>query len=567
MFLTKEQQALVYQNALYSKDKRSGYEWNIVDLGKVKSFTDDFILLCGNCGRGKTTFALDLSEAGLLYQVNKELKKRALGVYNPIGADDVLFLTSRKVIKDQQLEHNTSVILANEKSFEKGAFNPIEEGKIKIATAHAFGRMAKENKVQVMPKLIIVDELHSIFAETIFADDLFYCLAFMRDYEIIKVGLTATPQFLLDYIARFDEINFVDIDITDLGSKYKAKKVKTLVAGSSETTLKSQLVSEENKVLVYLTSARQCYKMAQETPNSAFIVSQYNFTNINGKPLSSIMREQVYEGLNICDYIVKKQKFPAEVNVLFINSASREGINIKDDKVKTVICEAVDMITIEQILGRMRQDITCFYVVFNGRNKTMFDKNLKDYKEFIEEYDREGRDALIKRYGKQEQAKKDGKPIQNYVMYYNGDYILNKYAKAYLQYIDECYKQIQTYKGKLTVGERNLLNREDYIYQLSKYAEDGKVNIEYVWQEAIAKSNANKMSKFDEIAHKYLYKNLNKEAKTRLCEELNLYRIKGAQEVKTTPAKWPTVKKELEKAGYTVEERRTNKERYTIIKH
>jgi hypothetical protein len=41
--------------------------------------------------------------------------------------------------------------------------------------------------------------------------------------DIVKVGLTATPQFLLEYIED-DRFSFVIID-KDLGSKYKVKEI------------------------------------------------------------------------------------------------------------------------------------------------------------------------------------------------------------------------------------------------------------------------------------------------------------------------------------------------------
>jgi len=44
--------------------------------------------------------------------------------------------------------------------------------------------------------------MHSIFAETIFAESLLYTIDFLiKNYDkIIKIGLTATPEFLIDYV-------------------------------------------------------------------------------------------------------------------------------------------------------------------------------------------------------------------------------------------------------------------------------------------------------------------------------------------------------------------------------
>jgi len=61
------------------------------------------MLITANCGRGKTTFALSLSSTGLLSRINKVLERNSLFInqYKPIEANEVLFLTSRKIIASQ----------------------------------------------------------------------------------------------------------------------------------------------------------------------------------------------------------------------------------------------------------------------------------------------------------------------------------------------------------------------------------------------------------------------------------------------------------------------------------
>lgn len=563
MYLNELQQAELKRKALYSRDSNTGFHWNIINFEKADVNTD-FMLLTGSCGRGKTTFALDLSENGLLYQVNQVRCRNSLTAVEPIKAEEVLFLVSRLNIKRQQLKKK-NVILATESDY-SGNLDFIQQeerkDKIKIATAHSFGSWVKAGKVAVAPKLIIIDELHSIYAETIFAESLYYTIAYVEEHkEIIKVGMTATPQFLYEYIQKYEKTAFVSLDICDLGSKYKAENVKTLIGGSAITLLKQLNLSNSQKVLVYLNSARECYQMAQEYGrNGAFIVSQYNFTNIDGKPLSAIMREQVFDGLDICEYIAERECFPDNVNVLFINSASREGINIKDANVKTVICEAVDMITIEQILGRMRQDLQNFYVVFNKRTKAMNDKNIREFQAFFKDYAENGEIALARQYGKQEQAQADKKPIQNLVVCYKGKYQINNFAKAYLQYLEECYTQLSNYESNYTkqVGERQLLLQIDYLNQLSKYAENGKIDVSYLWDEAIATNKANSIEKFNTIEHKYLYKQLGKAEKAQLVAELAMMRQASKK------ASWPTVKRELEESGYKITDKRVGKNKVSV---
>ena len=73
------------------------------------------------------------------------------------------------------------------------------------------------------------------------------------------------------------------------------------------------------------------------------MISDYNESmSPDGLLLADIMREA-----GVKDYILENEALPADIDIIFINSACREGINIKDNAVKTIICEAVDLITIE----------------------------------------------------------------------------------------------------------------------------------------------------------------------------------------------------------------------------
>jgi superfamily II DNA or RNA helicase len=64
--------------------------------------------------------------------------------------------------------------------------------------------------VKKTPKLIIADELHSILGENRFADSLNYFIDYLEKHydEIIKIGLTATPQYLMDYIENNCDTKF-----------------------------------------------------------------------------------------------------------------------------------------------------------------------------------------------------------------------------------------------------------------------------------------------------------------------------------------------------------------------
>ena len=91
------------------------------------------------------------------------------------------------------------------------------------------------------------------------------------------------------------EIKFVNVSC-DLKPKYKSKFVEVVQHSSIHTYLKTQCYNDENKVIVYLQSAKQCAQMALKYPKAGFMVSEYNNEKIkvNGieKELRELMRDQ-----------------------------------------------------------------------------------------------------------------------------------------------------------------------------------------------------------------------------------------------------------------------------------
>lgn len=517
------------------------------------------MLITAGCGRGKTHYALSLSPTGLLAAINE--KRRFINLLDrnlkDIEPSEVLFLTSRKVIKSQQLKSNDNCVAAIPADFADDADlknDFIEEkekekrkGKIRITTAHNFGELVKKGLVKRQPKVIIVDEIHSVFSETIFAESLIFTIEYLKEHydSIIKIGLTATPEFLTDYIEKNDkELHFKIIDI-DLGSKYKSKEIKVIKNGSIDTYLRECHPASDSKYIVYTQSAKKCYELSQQYGSkSAFLISDYNERKVNDRLLVDIMNEQ-----GVKQYIIENQKLPDDIDIVFLNSACREGMNLKDKNIKHIICEAPDMLTIEQIYGRMRGDTDTMTVICNFHNfskiKNDIDELNKLYAELEKAEDKQV--VLAHRHGEQEQ----NKYLQKYVYQYKDKYRLNNYAKCYLQYMRDCYQQIGNYDGNFVkkIDTYQLDLCQDYIKKLQKYAVNGIITLDSVIKVSVEKNHENVIQNFRNIEYRYLDKPLTQKEKEELVEYLKPVRDNHK------PATWQTLKKIFTDNGYIVKDK------------
>nr|CDL65623.1 unnamed protein product [uncultured bacterium] len=72
-----------------------------------------------------------------------------------------------------------------------------------------------------------------------------------------------------------------------------------------------------------------------------------------------------------------------------------------------------------------------------------------------------------------------------------------------------------------------MLTYDEYLNQLCRYAEDGRITIELVWNAVVDKNHENALEAFQKIESDWLDKPLFKEERDMLAETLKVVRSKG----------------------------------------
>lgn len=516
---------------------------------------NEISLITAKCGRGKTHFALSLGEEGLLNRINNQLTQQGV---EPIQPEEVLFLTSRTVIKQQQLLKNPHAA-AEYAVYDWEGWEVKEQlGKIRISTAHNFGSLLQQKAIKVFPKLVVVDEFHSVLAETVFADKLFYAAKWLEeDKTAVKVGLTATPQFLTDYIAHETTFKFKVVDM-ELGSKYKTTHITISTNAAAERFVRTIKPNKDNRVLVYIRAASTCYNLSKQFPNSAFLISQFSKKKDKetGELLTDIMKAQ-----GVLEYIKATGMFPDNTYIIFLNSAYREGLDLMDTRVKRVVVEAPDLLTIEQVLGRLRQDIEQLDIISNLIYENDLDKKTAEMKQLIDnleaaaEYKADRVVKIVVDSQLENQQKEEGK---NY-LFLNGDkHEVNNYAKSFFKYQRDYYNILKrSMNAKYSDIEGNHIDnlKQYFTKALQKYTNNpitfinGNKHITQLEQDNIIGS-----FNFEP----YLNVPLTTQDKKRLCEEVRMDNGNGRV------VKWETLKSKLVEHGYSVVDKQVGVKRTRV---
>lgn len=421
--------------------------------------------------------------------------------------------------------------------------------KVRVACISQVGKFLRDgNEIKHLPDLVVFDELDEIAQWTLcHADKLpVFDWVFSNRDKILACGITATPQLLTGYVNGNADVRFVDIT-PDFPINHTCDEIKIYEHMMIDTLLKSIEPREDSKVLVYTRSARKCFQLSQAFPDSGFLISTYNdeLDKNTGKQLNELMAEQAFQlpngfgSVSLLDYLNHYQILPQGVNILFINDAYSAGINIRDEAIKTVVVESVDVATIKQVRGRVRHDISSLLIAYNYKEKINLLRNLERAERFFSDETNLEEWYLTEQTVISEcEANNEKIPID--ILTYrscDGEVKVNPFAFGFYRYQISIYSKLADKIGRST-----------YFHSLLPYSKDRRISFASDKEkDAIRANGANKLSFRNFDLTPYIGRRLFTEDKEHLALDLGL--VDGQRH----PRRWTTVKRFLEGEGYTVE--------------
>ncbi len=552
-----------------------------VSFANIGDLTRDMMLIQAFFGRGKSYYAIhkllkDVNE----YQQDRYLNLFSLQKYKPIKPCQLLILSPRKAIKQQQLNQQ-GVMVASQIDYENQGGLWYEEvdpdQKVRITTVQQFTEWIRRGKIHRPPKIIVIDQIHLLYKQSIYADSLEYFIDWLGENskKLIKFGLTSTSFDIYNFYAKhIKEYGFIRID-AEIPPKYRIQKAFALASGNVMTcyNIVKPLINADFKALVFCRSAKECKRNAEMIGDQAgWMVSQYcqSKDSKTGLYLKDLMNK------DLRNYVLDKQEFPHDINVLFITSAYQVGVNIKDQTVQCVISDSIDPDSIAQQIGRIRHNMKRYYLVCNGTNVkqklnrwNQYVSLVKEYKEAKTDWDKN--DILSRQYQKQKDAREMDKSIPKLVRKKRGeDHVYQWFpfgiASLHASYLhtlrfNNAYTSLV--KVKLDGNEFQVDPQEKYLKDsLRIYCDD----IEYLSQIAQQKkeqTNKNAYQAFEAVSGSYMDKWLDADEMRSLALLVGFVRAQGKV------ASIPTIIKEIQKnKKYYVEKTRKtkNKVKKTVYK-
>ena len=334
-------------------------------------------LINGGCGLGKTS-ALLRPEIYELF--SRKLQKEPR----------VLFIESRSATRDQIIEKQL----------------PSTYKIIQYSNIH-YDKNINENY-----DIIIIDEAHSIFVDSPFAEattELFEWL--IHDCKIFQIYITASDIEFINFLEHSElqrELNLTFPNLEEEHVRFVANEMRIILSTKKTKEIIdsriNQLFTKGNRGILFIQSAADAAELYMEYSTNyrcGFYISQRNKSTLmkelkNEKEVETLLSYtktkieisvlKVYQNLEITreraglpsirDSLIEKGKIPDDIDFLFLTDVAQEGVSLSaDNKLDFIFIEDTYPLTINQKIFRYRANPKIVYLSLPQRRIEQMLKN------------------------------------------------------------------------------------------------------------------------------------------------------------------------------------------------
>ena len=218
--------------------------------------------------------------------------------------------------------------------------------------------------------LIVVDEVHSVVADASYQTAPFYVQTFVNEayarYQAKEstcnvVVMTGTPGILKDYTfpRNSNRLNKLDECINT-----KPNQVVFVTKAQAKMILREKLTVGERAVY-YFNHIGDMLGMAKEIENTdLYERTAVSFSDEGRRDELASSAPSLHERMLVTEkHIMIHQKLPEDIQLFLSTGRNKEGINIKDEDIKTLFVESHAEVDIVQIAGRIREGVDVLYII------------------------------------------------------------------------------------------------------------------------------------------------------------------------------------------------------------
>lgn len=359
------------------------------ELFKGVNFNAQLPLITLKTSAGKSTLAIK--------ELRSIIEETAGHSFKKIFLTSPYSRTSKQSLEDERFSNDVRELndeLVNSAEFDSRIDETI------ICTYERLSRYLASGEIDLEGCICVIDEIPTLLEMSCYCDGLSYLIEYLLDEKLFRkccfVGLSGTPDLIFNYANKL-QIPFEFVDLTPQSPVIlKAKHGKVIIKGSAKTYCQ-KLIKDgfSGCLLVYVQGVADCFNLKklfdENGLNAAFVISQHNkYVNPQTKHYyTDDMKQQIYDDLNILEWLDGKSTIPNDLDALIINASVREGVNIMSENVSAVIVQSTSKADVEQVRGRARKklidELTVIYsteyenrTIKNWSNANLFFQELRE---------------------------------------------------------------------------------------------------------------------------------------------------------------------------------------------
>lgn len=316
-------------------------------------------------------------------------------------------------------------------------------------------------------RYIVMDECHSLMTDTLFATAPLAVLDVLEETsaDTTVILMSACPERI------FKSGITVDYKMLDYGDCHKAEPQHVEIIKGNTATALLHKASEDNKILYFVADTAHAYKLEKQYSEAGIrataITSQQEKRRKVYATEQEIKEREQGSGLALRS-LREQERFPDNVDLIISTTKLREGINIKDRRVKTVITELRDSVSLIQCAGRVRHGVENFYIKDGDRHCLV--RGYQDcYKSGRKQ--RENHNRTLWDYEKQNDKDSHIKSVEKLhkgVLYYSETqdaFLLNRF---YMPEQEQKWVDYEEWKADRAGYVRRVMEREQVAYQIEE---------------------------------------------------------------------------------------------------
>ncbi len=365
----------------------------------------------------------------------------------------------KNILYEYAKERNERILLLSNRSILKDQ-NEIDLGEEKLKTIKVANYQYLENQIYNKDKTleyffnnfkyIVLDEIHYTNFDSSFnrySDEILKSIISPPSNKIL-ILITATSQILKKYnIFKKENIYTIPSDYSYIEKVYFYNKPET-----PEAILQNMPVGEK---AIYFGDAKQSWQLSTKFDDVSFVCSPGN-----KRYYKTAMQTTIKE-------IVEKSSFSS--SILTTTKFLDNGVNIKDESIKTIIIDTLESICFLQSLGRkrvMNENDTIKLYVMNQDNSTVA-FNLRSINKDISslaDFEKMSKEEFIKRYKK-----------INFSDAIDNDMTINLSKKQLLLFLKEEYEEMLEHPDGYKLKILSLLGIKNFVFE-TKYNRNKQEN-------------------------------------------------------------------------------------------